>query len=262
MKKYIVIAMCCMLALVVLACSDEVQLQPVPLEKIEAPVNKLPEHNNPVAKTVDEWPYIKSATVAEIAVSKNLTAKNYILIFDGSGSMGEVECGDGRQKISVAKEAVTEWAKTLPKDANLGLVAFYNDKWAVLPLKPGIRNDFMSEIQKVVAGGRTPLTEGMLRAYKSITSEGKKQLGYGDYTIVVVTDGIANNGNSLSLAIKKVLDQSPVNIYTIGFCIGPNHSLNQPGKTVYKAADNPDELKRGLSEVLAESDTFDESDFN
>ncbi len=260
MQKKNTILICCILVFFFLACSEEGQ-QPVPVKKAE--IVKRSEQVSDNAKAVaDEWPYIKSDAGDETEVADNLTTKNYVLIFDGSGSMGEVECGDGRQKISVAKEAVTEWAKSLPQDANLGLVAFYYNKWAALPLKAESRNDFMAEIQKVVAGGRTPLTEGMLRAYKSITLEGQKQLGYGDYTIVVVTDGIANNSNALSVAIKKILDNSPVNIYTIGFCIGQNHSLNQPGKTVYKSADNPAELKRGLSEVLAESETFDESDFN
>ena len=259
MRKFITIVICCSLVALMSACSEEVQQQPLPPKNVDTLKSKAPVPEN---KAADEWPYIKSEAGDEMAVSENLTAKNYVLLFDGSGSMGEVECGDGRQKISVAKEAVTEWAKRLPKDANLGLVAFYYNKWAALPLKPGSRDGFMAEIQKVVAGGRTPLTEGILRAYKSITSEGKKQLGYGDYTIVVVTDGIANNSNALSIAIKKILDQSPVNIYTIGFCIGQQHSLNQPGKTVYKSADNPEELKRGLSEVMAESETFDESDFN
>ncbi len=262
MKRFIIILVCCVLGGLVVACGEEIQQQPLPVKKIENLSAQMAVPDNKALTGVYEWPYIKSENGDDIAVSENLTAKNYVLIFDGSGSMGEVECGDGRQKISVAKEAVTEWSKTLPKDANLGLVAFYYNKWAALPLQAGSRDAFMGEIKNVVAGGRTPLTEAMLRAYKSITSEGQKQLGYGDYTIVVVTDGIANNSGALSIAIKKVLDQSPVNIYTIGFCIGQNHSLNQPGKTIYKAADNPEELKRGLSEVLAESETFDESDFN
>lgn len=55
---------------------------------------------------------------------------------------------------------------------------------------------------------------------------------------------------------------SPIQIHTIGFCIGPDHSLNIPGRTMYKAADNPQQLEKGLQDVLAESETFDVSDFD
>ncbi len=39
--------------------------------------------------------------------------------------MGETDCGNGRKKITVAKEAVMEWSRSIPKDAKLGLVAFF-----------------------------------------------------------------------------------------------------------------------------------------
>jgi hypothetical protein len=58
------------------------------------------------------------------------------------------------------------------------------------------------------------------------------------------------------------LKTTPINIYSIGFCIGENHALNQPGRTFYKAADNPAALRKGLEEVLAESETFDETEFS
>lgn len=241
------------------ACSEERKPSSVVTAKTTTPPKVVAEKKKPAVDA--EWPYLQDADET-VSVAKNLIAKNYVLIFDGSGSMGETECGDGRKKIDVALEAVSDWATSLPADANLGLVAFYYNKWEMLPLTPGDRNPFLMSIRSLVAGGRTPLTEAINRAYNTITVAGKKQLGYGEYTIVVVTDGIANNRTALSETVRKILNTSPINIYTIGFCIGQNHSLNQPGQTVYKAANNPEELKRGLSEVLAESDTFDETEFS
>lgn len=225
--------------------------------ELEKPASKpLPE-----ARKNLEWPFISDESETDLILSKNLTTKNFALVFDGSGSMAEAGCSAGRRKIDVAKEAVTEWARTLPGDANLGLVAFYYNEWAEMELSSGKKDHFSSLVNGVKAGGKTPLTEAITKAYISLTETGKKQLGYGEYTIVVVTDGIANNRAALSASVKKILRESPVSIYTIGFCIGNNHSLNQPGKTVYKAADNPEELKKGLSDVLAESEKFDEAEF-
>ena len=100
--------------------------------------------------------------------------------------------------------------------------------------------------------------DNLHRAY----SQARKQLGYGEYTIVVVTDGIANDTRLLANRVRRILDVSPINIYTIGFCIGTDHSLNQAGRTTYKAANNPQELRQGLQEVLAEAEHFDITDFS
>lgn len=206
------------------------------------------------------WPFIKSES-GDRELAANLTAKNYLLVFDGSGSMNDSECSAGKTKIEAAKAAVAEWSKTVPEDANLGVVAFYQSKWASLPMSSGKRDGFTDFIKSLNAGGTTPLTEAFEKAYKELTRQGQSQLGYGEYTIVSVTDGYANDADSLSQWVRYILSDSPITIYTIGFCIGKKHSLNQPGYTVYKAADNPDELRRGLKEVLAESETFDESTF-
>jgi hypothetical protein len=59
-----------------------------------------------------------------------------------------------------------------------------------------------------------------------------------------------------------MLAESPVVLHTIGFCIGEAHALNQPGRTYYRAADDPGALRRGLDEVLAESPVFDLTEFH
>lgn len=207
------------------------------------------------------WPF-DGDNEQNIALANNLTAKNYILVFDGSGSMRDTGCSAGRQKIAVAREAVMEWSKTVPRDANLGLIAFSNNKWIILPLTAGHTDKFISTVKSIIAGGGTPLSNAFGKAYKAFTHQGKKQLGYGEYTIVVVTDGIANDAAKLTRYVNYILDKTPINIYSIGFCIGKNHTLNQPGKTTYKAADNPAQLRQGLKQVLAEAKAFDEAEFN
>ncbi len=243
--------------------------KPVPAKLAATPspsatVNKPPEAatrpavNSLVSKV---WPFITDDQEAK-GLAKNPVTQNYILIFDGSGSMGDVKCSAGRKKIDVAKKAVTEWSKTLPADANIGLVAFHNRGWVFGKLGETDRKDFIKGVQSLIYGGKTPLSKAFDQAYKDITLQGQKQLGYGEYTIVVVTDGIANSPGQLSQTVKTIQAAAPIIIYTIGFCIVAKHSLNQPGKTVYKAADNPEALRQGLKEVLAESVTFDDSEFN
>ena len=208
-----------------------------------------------------DWPGIqqdKNLTVLE----DKLTRRNVVLIFDGSASMAESRCSGSRTKSNVAKDAVKDWASSVPADANLGLIVFDETGLSVrLPLGLNNRDRFRHEIAKIVPNYKTPLTKSLYGAYEMLTEQGRKQLGYGEYTIVIVTDGVANNPDALMRAVNSTLIRSPIMISTIGFCIRTNHSLNQPGKTVYKAANNPEALRQGLQEVLAESESFDISAF-
>jgi len=255
---------------IILKCGEKTPQPPAP-SKTPKPVVKKQQQTQVENKTTSKsrattlksrvWPF-DGDNEQEINLAHNLTSKNYILVFDGSGSMCETGCSAGRKKIDVAIEAVMEWSKTVPQDANLGLIAFHNNKWIILPLTAGHTDKFNSTVKDIIAGGSTPLTNAFGKAYKAFTNQGKKQLGYGEYTIVVVTDGIANDADKLSRYVNYILNKTPINIYSIGFCIGKNHTLNQPGKTIYKAADNPAQLRQGLKQVLAEAKAFDEAEFN
>ena len=247
-------------------CSEEPpppQAKPAAAPSPATTMNKPPETaTRPVVASLASkvWPFIINDQEAQ-SLAKNPITQNYIVIFDGSGSMGDVKCSAGRKKIDVAKEAVIEWSKTLPPDANIGLVAFHNRGWVFGKLGETDHQTFIKGVQSLSHGGKTPLTKAFNHAYRDITFQGQKQLGYGEYTIVVVTDGIANSPGQLYNTVETIQAASPITIYTIGFCIGEKHSLNQPGKTVYKAADNPEALRQGLKEVLAEAVTFDDSEF-
>jgi len=50
-------------------------------------------------------------------------------------------------------------------------------------------------------------------------------------------------------------------LHTIGFCIDSKHTLNQAGRTIYTAANNPEALRQGLSNVLAEAPQFSVTKF-
>ena len=62
--------------------------------------------------------------------------------------------------------------------------------------------------------------------------------------------------NATPVDLNTLLKESPIVLHTIGFCIDSKHALNQAGRTIYKAADNPEALRQGLSDVLAEAPQF------
>jgi Ca-activated chloride channel homolog len=203
------------------------------------------------------WPPI-SDKAAGTPLAGSLITKNFVLVYDGSGSMAKQGCSGERAKYEVARDAVIDWAASVPEDANLGLVVFDRNGFSIrLPLGLGNRPQFENEVKKVVPDRSTPLAAALDIAYSMLTEQATKQLGYGDYTVVIVTDGAADDIPALENSVNMVLATSPIMIHTIGFCITADHSLNRAGRTTYRAANNPAELRKGLSEVLAESETFD-----
>jgi Ca-activated chloride channel homolog len=190
-----------------------------------------------------------------VTVVDDLTKKNFYVVLDGSGSMNE---SIGREvKIVSAKAAVKRFASKVPADANLGLLAFDGKGTSErVPLGTGNRPFFHQKVDEVDTRSGTPLRSAITKAYEHIKAQAAKQLGYGEYHLVIVTDGEAEAGEDPRSIVNDILARSPVVIHTIGFGIGEGHSLNQKGRVFYKAANDAKALERGLEGVLAEADSF------
>ncbi|MCI5144631.1 MAG: VWA domain-containing protein [Candidatus Electrothrix sp. AR3] len=255
MKIFIfVLTACCILS----GCSEDSTSQ-----KNSASQQKKTTQAPDTSKRAEPVRWPPSAEDQEsIVIADTLIQKNYVLVFDGSGSMGQKGCSGNKTKSAAAKEAVSDWAQSVPADAHLGLVAFDQSGFSVrLQLGQENRQEFIQQVEAIIPGSTTPLTKSLQTAYDILTQQARSQLGYGEYHLVIVTDGVANEPQRLTEAVNTVLQGSPIMISTIGFCIATTHSLNQPGRTMYKAADNPVALRQGLQEVLAESESFDVIDF-
>jgi hypothetical protein len=75
------------------------------------------------------WPFsfekeIEGKAQLETVADKMIT-RNFVIVFDDSGSMGNPDA-DGNPKIDTAKKAVVEWSKSVPAGANVGLVRFHS----------------------------------------------------------------------------------------------------------------------------------------
>lgn len=204
----------------------------------------------------NSWPQLGDGQ-APAGVAADLTAANYYVIFDGSGSMEKTGCSGGSPKIDVAKSAVSAFFGRIPATSNVGLFVF--DRAGAserVPLGKGNRDKILQAINQVQADGGTPLWGAVDAGLRALTVQARSQLGYGEYNLVVITDGFASKGHSPRPAVSKLLSTSPVVLHTVGFCIRGTHSLNQAGLTLYQQANDPDALSRGLESVLAESPQF------
>lgn len=205
------------------------------------------------------WSNMQAASndAKTVDLSNNLLARNYLIVLDGSGSMSGSECSGSDDKIVAAKRAIRKFATQIPAEDNLGLVAFDSSGITVrVPLGFNNRPDFNKQLDAVNSDSGTPLKSAITLAYQQLQAQGSRQLGYGEYHLVIVTDGEAEMGEDPGAIVNTMIADSPVVIHTIGFCIDENHSLNQKGRTYYVAADSPEQLSKGLSDVLAESEHF------
>jgi Ca-activated chloride channel homolog len=207
------------------------------------------------------WPPKEAESVSPLPLEEQ-TDVNYYVIFDGSGSMLESSCTNNSNRIRVARDAMRHFVNHVPDSARLGLYVFDNRGVTErVPLGKENRNELIQAIESVNPGSVTPLRKSISDAVISLGKQYAAQLGYGEYHLVIVTDGIASKGQDPSGVVKWILENTPIVIHTIGFCIDENHSLNIPGNTIYRSANSPEELTASLEAVLAEAEVFDISKF-
>ncbi len=206
------------------------------------------------------WPPMDESASA---IASEIIASNYYLVLDGSGSMGDEGCSNGRKKIDVAKDALKSFTNKIASSSNIGIFAFDSRGLGErLTLGNYPAEKVHNELDRITAGGGTPLSTAVKAANIALTKQAKKQLGYGEYHLVIVTDGEANGGYEPDSEVKALLEESPIVVHTVGFCINDRHSLNNPGYTIYKSANDPESLMAGLDAVLAEAPDFSVSDFS
>lgn len=184
---------------------------------------------------------------------------NFMVVLDMSGSMSAGNCaGSHPNKAEAARVAITNWMKSITRDANLGLIIFDSEGTSVrVPLGRDNRDVFQEHIARSSASGGTYLQTALGLAHEELTRRARYQQGYGTYRLVVITDGDHSQGEDPTEEVTRIAGNpaNPIEIHTIGFCIDDS-ALNQPGITRYHSAQNPRELAKGLDSVLAESMDF------
>lgn len=191
------------------------------------------------------------------AANVNLTARNFYVVFDGSGSMEEAIPGSNQfpNKLAGAKWAVHQFVDGLPDGVNLGLYVFdQRGSREVLPLGPDNKTEFLSQIDAVVANNATPLGESIEAAVKALKVQQAKQKPYGEYRLLVVTDGHASDyiGRGVKAAQKNGFP-----LYTIGLGVVGDHELRKVSRS-YQDAKDAEQLSAALKAAGSELEDYAE----
>ncbi len=193
--------------------------------------------------------------------SPALAQQNVVVLLDDSGSMNDrMRTAKGREKrINVAKSALKQVLGQLPEDCRVGVLALNSkvsgSNW-VIPFGSGTPSEWQQNIQKLQANGGTPLGEFMKYSADTLMQARAKQV-YGEYRLLVVTDGEANDRNLVESYLPDILSRG-IFVDVIGVDMQQQHSLATRVHR-YRSANDAAALQTALSEVFAET-TLDDQD--
>jgi len=179
---------------------------------------------------------------------------NVVILLDASGSMEDHM--KGTVKMDAAKRAITDVLKTVPTTTHVGLLVFSGrnkrNDW-VFPLGPRDDEKLLNALQPIQPNGSTPLGRYVKVGADRLLQAREKQLGYGTYRLLVVTDGEANDPELLDQFTPAVIARG-ITMDVIGVAMRQHHALATMAHS-YRRADDPASLQRAIAAVLGEIST-------
>lgn len=183
------------------------------------------------------------------------SAQNIIFILDASGSMwGQVE---GKAKIVIAKEVLTDLIHNLPNDARVGLVAYghrregdCSDVEELIPLSFIEKDKLVETLQSLNPKGKTPITLSVQK-----TVEKLKEME-DETTIILVSDGKETcQGDPCALVRELKAAGIKFVMHVIGFDVIEEERLQlecmaKAGEGVYYTAKTAADFQMAVKEVV------------
>ncbi len=188
---------------------------------------------------------------------------NIVVILDASGSMQDKFSGDRtKSKMEAAKAALQEVLAKVPDDTWIGLLVFsganIRNEW-VYPLGEKDTQKLIAAINLPQPGGGTPLGKYIRIGANRLLEERAKQYNYGNYRLLIVTDGEASDAAQVEYYTPEILNRQ-IRVDVIGVDMETDHMLAKVVDS-YRRADNPGALVAAVSEILAETgDTVTDAD--
>ena len=186
------------------------------------------------------------------AAEDNLVANNVVIVLDASGSMSQFMHDSRVVKMQAAKNALKEVLENVPADTQIGLLVFSGNNTNAWRFPLGPRDDarIKQAIDQSMPGGGTPLGEYIQKAAIALQNQRKKQMGYGTYRMLIVTDGEASDSGRMNYAVPQAL-RGGIRVDVIGVDMKDRHTLATMVHS-YRRADDPQSLKKAVADVFAE----------
>lgn len=183
---------------------------------------------------------------------------NILFILDASGSMaGRI---DGKPKMDVAKEVMTDLIDGLPDNINVGLEVYghrskgdCDDIESMVEVGAINKQALVEKINSIQPKGKTPIAKSLAIAGEKLSASEDKT------TIILVSDGEETCEGDACKYIGDLRGQGiNVKVHVVGFDVGEKEKeqlscIAEAGGGRYYTANNADQLKEALSEVKEEA---------
>ena len=194
------------------------------------------------------WLMASPASADEASAHNSL-----VIIVDGSGSMGDnMQVDNGYiKKMDAAKQSLKEVLRKVKNDTWVAIFVFdgHGEGWAykLAPVNLPVMDQAIDRIRN---GGGTPLGFSIKHGADLLMHSRREQHGYGNYQLLIVTDGEASD-NSDMLNFADEVRARDIRIDTIGVAMpgGGQHSLAKLSDS-YQSADNLKELALALKKAV------------
>lgn len=209
--------------------------------------------------------WIMALTLAFVMAGQTLADDFIVVVLDTSGSMDEeMDSVKNRPtRMKVAQDALVEVLSQLPSSTKVGLLTF--DDWAY-PLGKVDRQKLTQAIRSTRAGGGTPLYGYIRTGATRLLEERERQNNIGNYKLIVVTDGVANDDNlnqasafrdgTVRPGVMEDIAKRNITVDAIGLDMQGDHPIKQVisnyGIGSYMAGEDPSSLKTSLRKATAE----------
>ena len=179
----------------------------------------------------------------------------FMFILDASGSMAAKI--QGKPKIDVAKEVLSNLIKDLPETTNVGLVAYghrqkgdCNDVEELAPIAPVNKTSLINQISSLHPKGMTPLTYSIQQVAEGLKGKAAAT------TIILVSDGEETcKGDPCAVVRELKAAGAKFVLHVIGFDVGEKEKkqlncIAKAGDGFYFTARNAGELKLAAKQAV------------
>jgi hypothetical protein len=198
-------------------------------------------------------PIAIAALLVAFAAPRSIAQDNVVIVLDDSGSMNE-QMRNGGTRMEAAKSAIAAVLKQFKRDTKLGVLLLNGspskEHW-VIPLEPLSVETSTRLVKALRADGGTPLGDRIREGADALLKMREKQI-FGNYRLLIVTDGEANDARLLAAYLPDVLSRGII-VDAIGVDMKQDHSLATRVHS-YRRADDQAALQKAVQEVFAERD--------
>jgi uncharacterized protein YegL len=186
------------------------------------------------------------------AVPAAPAAEHVVILLDASMSM-TTDMTEEQTRMDAAKAAIAKVVEGLPDGVPIGLVAFTTastTEW-YHPMGPLDKAKFREGLESIEPGGGTPLGAYIEVAANVLLKARKANQGYGEYRLIVVTDGEAEDPERMDAAAQALLARG-VMLDVVGVQMENTHSLARMAQS-YRNTEDAGSLEQAVSALLAET---------